>query len=289
MAKELNIPLFDNRPEMAWCPGCGNFAIRNIMLQILQEMGLQRQEVVFVSGIGQAAKAPQYYNASYFNGLHGRALPAATGIRAANPGLKVIVESGDGDMYGEGGNHFIHALRRNPDLTVIVHDNMVYGLTKGQASPTSRPGMVTPVQVDGVFAEPLNPLALAVSLDASFVARVAAHNPQQMKEIIKRAILHEGLALVDVFQSCVTFNKTNTFKWFAENTFAIDESHDPRDRQAAFAMALRSEPWPLGLVYLNEGRTSFGKNLRAYRATDRPLFQRKIREQDLRGLVDRYR
>ena len=286
MEKEANI--FDNRPEMAWCPGCGNFAIRNIMLQVLHEMGLQRQEVVFVSGIGQAAKAPQYYNASYFNGLHGRSLPAATGINAANPRLKVIVESGDGDMYGEGGNHFIHALRRNPDLTIIVHDNMVYGLTKGQASPTSQPGMVTPVQVDGVFAAPLNPLALAVSLDASFVARCSAHKPEQMKEIVKQAIDHDGLALVDVFQSCVTFNKVNTFKWFTENTVMIDENHDPYDRQAAFAMALRADPWPLGIVYVNDKKTTFTKNLRLFRENDKPLFTRKISEEEMRGLVARY-
>lgn len=287
MEKMENI--FDSRPEMAWCPGCGNFAIRNIMLQVLQESGLQRQEIVFVSGIGQAAKAPQYYNASYFNGLHGRALPAATGINAANPRLKIIVESGDGDMYGEGGNHFIHALRRNPDITIIVHDNMVYGLTKGQASPTSSRGMVTPIQVSGVTSEPLNPLALAVSLDASFVARVAANKPEQMKQIISQAIRHEGLALIDVFQSCVTFNKVNTFKWFAENTVLIDDSHNPRDRQAAFAMALRSDPWPLGIVYLNETKTTFSSNQICFKQSDSPLRERRIGEKQLRGLVDRYR
>ncbi len=286
MEKPTNV--FACRPEMAWCPGCGNFAIRNIMLQVLQEIGLQRQEVVFVSGIGQAAKAPQYYNASYFNGLHGRALPAATGINAANPRLKVIVESGDGDMYGEGGNHFIHALRRNPDITIVVHDNMVYGLTKGQASPTSPPGMVTPVQPGGVFAMPLNPLALAVSLDASFVARTSPHQPEQMKEVIKQAIRHEGLALVDVFQSCVTFNKLHTLKWFAEHTVMIDADHDPHDRQAAFAKALQADPWPLGIVYINEGRTTFTQNLRIFQEDDKSLFTRKISEEKMRDLVARY-
>jgi len=176
------------------------------MLEVLDELSLQQGEVVFVSGIGQAAKAPQYYDASYFNGLHGRSLPTATGIKASNPDLKVIVESGDGDMYGEGGNHFMHALRRNPDITIIVHNNMVYGLTKGQASPTTGLGMVTPIQVNGVFETPVNPLALAISLDASFVARSSAHEHDLTKTIIKQAIAHEGLALVDVFQSCVTFN-----------------------------------------------------------------------------------
>src|SRR6056297_2998862 len=135
---------FNYDMETAWCPGCGNFGIKNIMLKALKELKeesvISKEKLVMVSGIGQAAKAPQYLDVNYFNGLHGRALPAATAIKAANPGLKVIVESGDGDMYGEGGNHFLHAIRRNPDITVVVHNNMVYGLTKGQASPTSQHG-----------------------------------------------------------------------------------------------------------------------------------------------------
>src|SRR5271157_1073212 len=140
--------------EITWCPGCGNFGIRKAMIETLNGLNIKKQDIVFVSGIGQAAKAPHYMDVSFFNGLHGRALPPATGIKAANPELTVIVESGDGDMYGEGGNHFLHAIRRNPDITVIVHDNMVYGLTKGQASPTSMRGFVTPIQVGGVCMEP---------------------------------------------------------------------------------------------------------------------------------------
>ncbi len=168
--------------DIAWCPGCGNYPILKTVKQALAELEISSANLVFVSGIGQAAKAPHYLKTNVFNGLHGRALPPATAIKAANPNLTVIVESGDGDMYGEGGNHFIHTIRRNPDITVIVHNNMVYGLTKGQASPTSQKGFVTPVQVNGVFLEPFNPLAVAVALDASFVARIFTGNPEKSKE-----------------------------------------------------------------------------------------------------------
>lgn len=286
---EKTANIFDNRPEMAWCPGCGNYAIRNLMLQVLNEMQLQRENLVFVSGIGQAAKAPQYYNVSYYNGLHGRALPAATGIKAANPGLTVIVESGDGDMYGEGGNHFLHAIRRNPNLTVLVHNNMVYGLTKGQASPTTPLGTVTPVQVHGVAAAPLNPLALAISLDASFVARVSVHRPEEMKAVIRQAIEHRGFSLVDIFQSCVTFNKVNTLRWFADNTSPVAPDHDPVDRQAAFAMALREDPWPIGVLYRHDGRQTFEEGQQVYRGDDTPLFRRRIDDAAMRTLIGRYR
>ncbi|NCC50473.1 MAG: hypothetical protein EOM20_04575 [Spartobacteria bacterium] len=161
-----------NVSDIAWCPGCGNFGILKIIKEVLTELSSTPQQTVLVSGIGQAAKIPQYINAHFFNGLHGRALPPATAIKASNPNLTVIAESGDGDMYGEGGNHFIHCIRRNPNITNIVHNNMVYGLTKGQASPTSERGFQTPVQVNGVMLEPINPIAVAISLDASFVARV---------------------------------------------------------------------------------------------------------------------
>ncbi|GAI14302.1 unnamed protein product, partial [marine sediment metagenome] len=156
--------------DIAWCLGCGNFSILKILKQALAELEIKPTNLVLVSGIGQAAKTPHYFKTNVFNGLHGRALPSATAIKAANPALTVIAESGDGDMYGEGGNHFLHTIRRNPNITNIVHNNMVYGLTKGQASPTSQKGFKTPVQVNGVFLEPFNPLAVAIALDASFVA-----------------------------------------------------------------------------------------------------------------------
>ena len=232
--------------DIAWCPGCGNFPILKILKEALVDLEMDAANLVLVSGIGQAAKIPHYLKTNVFNGLHGRALPPATAIKAANPTLTVIAESGDGDMYGEGGNHFIHAIRRNPDITNIVHNNMVYGLTKGQASPTSQKGFKTPVQVNGVFLEPFNPLAVAIALDASFVARAFSGHREQTKEILKKAITHKGYALVDIFQPCVSFNKLNTNQWFNENTYYLDE-HDPHDRISAFRKAVETEKLPLGI------------------------------------------
>lgn len=275
------------KPDIAWCPGCGNFGLRAAMLESFDELGLKRENVVFVSGIGQAAKAPQYYNGNFFNGLHGRSLPAATGIKAVNPKLTVIVESGDGDMYGEGGNHFIHTVRRNPDITVITHNNMVYGLTKGQASPTAQEGMVTPIQVDGVKNTPINPLALAISLNGAFVARSSVHDKELTKELVKRAINHKGFSLVDIFQSCVTFNKVNTPKWFKENTCLIDSDHDVTDRSKAFSLALQEEPWPLGVFYERESR-SFEEQQPVYKKDLSPLIDQKLEQEALVNLINKY-
>jgi 2-oxoglutarate/2-oxoacid ferredoxin oxidoreductase subunit beta len=249
--------------DIAWCPGCGNFLILKALKKALAELEIDPKDLVMVSGIGQAAKIPHYLRTNFFNGLHGRALPPATAIKAANPKLTVICESGDGDMYGEGGNHMLHAIRRNPDIACIVHDNMVYGLTKGQASPTSRMGFRTPVQVGGVFEEPINPIALAVAMDASFVARAFCGDIDGTAAIIKQAVRHKGFALIDVFQPCVSFNKVNTLQWFKENTRALGDDHDPRDRKAAFARAIETDPFPLGVIYVNE-KPTFEENLGLY-------------------------
>lgn len=265
---------FDEKRDIAWCPGCGNYAIRRSLLAALKELGIEREKLVMVSGIGQAAKMPQYVNASFFNGLHGRALPAATAIAAVAPDLTVIAEGGDGDMYGEGGNHFLHAARRNPNITLFVHDNMVYGLTKGQAAPTSRQGMVTPVQVFGVIAEPVNPLALAIAMNVGFVARAFSGDIEGTKEIMKRALLHKGFSLVDIFHPCVSFNKQNTLQWFKANTYALEPGYKADDRAAAFARALEEMPFPLGVLYESRERRPFEELLPLYREDKRPLRDR---------------
>jgi 2-oxoglutarate/2-oxoacid ferredoxin oxidoreductase subunit beta len=235
--------------DTAWCPGCGNFAIREALAEALAELGLPPHEVLICSGIGQAAKIPHYLRVNGFNGLHGRALPPAFGARVANPRLKVIVESGDGDSYGEGGNHFIHNIRRNPDIAHFVHNNQVYGLTKGQASPTSDPGMKTGVQVSGVVQPPLNPLALALVLGAGFVARCFSGEKEHLKETMKAALRYPGYALVDILQPCVTFNKLNTFGWYKKRAYRV-ENHDPSDWQAALTLARQwGDQIPLGIFY----------------------------------------
>lgn len=286
----MNANTFDSREkDSSWCPGCGNFSILTAIKKSLIELELSPDDVVMVSGIGQAAKLPHYIATHYFNGLHGRALPPATAIKAANPRLTVIVASGDGDMYGEGGNHFMHAIRRNPDITSIVHNNMVYGLTKGQASPTSQRGFQTPVQVRGVTSEPFNPLMVALSLNASFVARAFAGDIPQTSAILKRAIQHKGYALVDVLQPCVTFNHVNTFHWFRENTYYLEESHDRGNREAAFRRASEIARLPLGIIFEEKGRPTFEESCRVFQVDATPLFKRAVDRQGLRALMDGYR
>lgn len=243
--------------DIAWCPGCGNHMLLKAVKTALQNLGIARNRLVMVSGIGQAAKAPQYLDVNMFNGLHGRSLPAAFGIKMANRDLVVVVESGDGDMYGEGGNHLIHAIRRNFDVTVIVHNNMVYGLTKGQASPTSHRNMKTPVQTGGVILEPFNPLAFAIALDAPFVARTWAGDVRQAAAIISEAIAFRGFALVDVFQPCVVFNKLNTWQWFREHTTKLPDDYDPSDKINAFRFALQDDAFPLGVFYRNDSKALY--------------------------------
>lgn len=241
------------RYETAWCPGCGNFSILEAMKKALTARGLAPRDVLFVSGIGQAAKAPHYLNANVFNGLHGRALPVATGAKLANPKLTVIAESGDGCCYGEGGNHFLAAIRRNIDVTLVVHDNQIYGLTKGQASPTTEQGVVTKAQPHGVISSPFNPIALAVAMRAGFVARGFSGEIDELAGLIAQAIAHPGFALVDVLQPCVSFNKVNTFGWYRKRCSPLPPDYDPKDWHKAMATAMEwGDRIPVGVIYRND-------------------------------------
>ncbi|KGK99799.1 2-oxoacid ferredoxin oxidoreductase [Methanococcoides methylutens] len=243
--------------ETEWCPGCGNFMILKAVKRALAELGKSPDEVLLTSGIGQSSKLPHYLKCNVFNGLHGRSLPPAIGAKVANHELTVLAVTGDGDCYGEGGNHFLHNVRRNPNITLIVHDNQIYGLTKGQASPTSELGMKTKVQTHGVFNTPLNPLSLAISLDCSFVSRGFAGDVAHLTELIKKAIQHKGFSLVDVLQPCISFNKLNTFSWYSERVYKMEEGdHSPDDRIKAFERSMEwGERIPLGVFYVNEKPT----------------------------------
>lgn len=242
--------------ETAWCPGCGNFSILKAVKQALAGLGLEPHQVLAVSGIGQAAKTPQYYNCNMFNGLHGRSLPPAIGAKLANPELTVLTHSGDGCNYGEGGNHFTSAIRRNIDLTLLVHDNQVYGLTKGQASPMSQQGFVTKAQPDGVFSRPFNPLAVAVALNAGFVARGFSGYIDDLVELIRQAIAHPGFSLVDILQPCPSFNKVNTFAWYKQRAKPLSSDHDPTDQDAALKIAMQwGDSIPIGVIYKNDAPT----------------------------------
>lgn len=274
--------------DNAWCPGCGNFGILNILSEVLEELDIKKQNVVFVSGIGQAAKTPHYLDVNMFNGLHGRALPVATGIKMANPELVVVAEGGDGDMYGEGGNHFLNAARRNVNIVHIVHNNMVYGLTKGQASPTSQKEFKTGVQVEGVSNEPFNPILTALSLNASFVARAYMKNKDHTKSILKEAFLHKGYALVDIFQPCVVFNPVNTYEWFSQNSYILDEKeHDRTDMLSAVKKAMEIEPFALGIFYQQTKKT-FEEYLGRDKGSFAPLYTKKHDMKELKKHFDGY-
>lgn len=247
---------YENKVPIAWCPGCGNFAILNALKQALVELAKQPHQVLLVSGIGQAPKLPHYLRCNAFVGLHGRSLPVATAAKVSNHELTIVVVGGDGDCYAEGGNHLLHAIRRNPDITLLVHNNQVYGLTRGQASPTCERGVVTKIQTHGVLLSPLNPLALAVSQDASFVGRGYAGEGDHLKDLIKKGILHPGFALIDILQPCVSFNHRHSYDWYQERVYMIGHAYDPHDKTAAF---LKAQEWgdkiPLGIIYTKERPT----------------------------------
>jgi 2-oxoglutarate ferredoxin oxidoreductase subunit beta len=273
--------------ETAWCPGCGNAPLLEAVKTGLVKAGLAPHEVLIVSGIGQAAKAPHYLNANVFNGLHGRALPVATGAKLANPDLTVVVESGDGCSYGEGGNHFLAAIRRNVDITMLVHNNQIYGLTKGQASPTSHEGMVTKAQPAGVASEPFNPIAVAVVMRAGFVARSFTGNTEHAAEMIRQGIAHRGFALVDILQPCVTFNKVNNFAWYKKRCYELAGDYDPTDWDAAIGTAMQwGDRIPIGVIYKNE-RPSYDEHFPVLK--EGPLVGRKIKTEELKRVVSEYR
>ena len=240
--------------------------------------------MLIVGGIGQAAKTPQYINANAFCGLHGRALPAAVGAKIVNKDLVVIVNTGDGDSYGEGGNHFIHNIRRNVDITHFVHDNQIYGLTKGQASPTTGVGHVTGVQTAGTVNEPINPVLMAVALGAGFVARAFSGDKDHLASIMVEAIQYKGYSLVDIFQPCVTFNKINTFQWYNKRVYKLGDDYDPTDRLKAMEKAMEwGDRIPIGVIYREEKKTYCDK-IECLREGE-PLIDRHVDMERIKGYM----
>jgi len=249
----VTIKDLDVKEKIQWCPGCGNHALISSLKGAIAELNLPQHDTVIASGIGCSSKLPHYVNTYGFEGIHGRPLPVASAIKLANTKLTVIAVGGDGDGYGIGVQHFVHIMRRNYNLTYIVHDNQIYGLTTGQASPTSQLGMKTKTTPWGVIEEPFKPLAVAINGGATFVARGYAGDPVHLKELFKQAIQHQGFAFVDVFQPCVTFNKLNTYPWFQERVYKL-EDHDVTDRWAALKKAYEDSETeykkvPIGVFY----------------------------------------
>jgi 2-oxoglutarate ferredoxin oxidoreductase subunit beta len=245
-----------------WCPGCGNFGILMAFKKALIELGLEREEAVLVSGIGCHGKMVNYVNINGFHGIHGRVLPLAQGIKLSNPKLKVVGFAGDADQYNEGWGHFAHAVRMNIDMTLIVHDNMVLGLTTGQATSTSQQGFKSKSTPFGVIPPMLNPVAHALVSDGTFVARGFSGDMFHLKNLIVEAIKHRGFAFIDVFQPCVTFNYLNTYDWFRQRVYKLEEEdHDVTDRKKALEKALEwGDRIPIGIFYKKE-RPTYRDNL----------------------------
>lgn len=236
-----------------WCPGCGDFGVLNGLFSACVELGLPPHEVLVVSGIGCSSNLPGFFRSYGVHSIHGRALPFATGAKLANPAITVIVTGGDGDGYGIGLNHFIQAMRRNIDLTYIVMNNEIYGLTTGQVSPTSETGMKTKTTPHGNLEGMLNPIALALASGCGYVARGFSGQPKHLAALYADGIRYPGFALIDVFSPCVTFNKQNTYDWFRKRVYKLEDArHDPADLGAAMDAALQwGDKIPIGLFYRN--------------------------------------
>ncbi len=283
-----NLSDFESKDPIAWCPGCGNFGILSSFKQALVNLNLEPYQVLVVSGIGQAPKLPHYFKCNCFNGLHGRVLPVATAAKVTNHKLTVIGVSGDGDAYGEGGNHFLHALRRNIDITYLVHNNQVYGLTKGQASPTSDLGYVTKTTPFGAINPPIDPITLAIVMNISFVARGFAGDVKHLTMLIQEGIKHKGFSLIDILQPCVSFNKVNTYKWYQSRIYKVNDdlNFDPTNFNMALSKSFElGERIPIGIIYKST-RKSFDEQLSIIK--DTPLVEQKIATEKIKTLINEF-
>lgn len=238
-----------------WCPGCGDYGIWLSLKEALAKQGIGPDDGLVVYGVGCHGNMYDWMNIYGFAGLHGRTLPVAQGVKLVNPKLPVIVVSGDGDGLGEGGNHFIHAAKRNPDITVILHDNQVYGLTTGQASPTAKPGFITKSTPEGATDNPINPLLIAIAAGATFVARGFAGDTPGLTGLLGDAITHKGFSVVDVLQPCVTFDKIHTYQWYRQRLYQLQEA--PADKMKAIEKAMEwGDKIPIGVFYKEDKPTS---------------------------------
>lgn len=250
-APELEVKDFKPEVQPDWCPGCGDFGVLNALFQACADLQLQPSNVLVVSGIGCSSNLPGFFRSYGVHSLHGRSLPFATGSKLANTSMTVIATGGDGDGYGIGLNHFIQAMRRNINITYIVMNNEIYGLTTGQVSPTSETGMKTKTTPDGNLEGMLSPLALALAAGCDFVARGFSGQPKHLTELYKAGIKHPGFSIIDVFSPCVTFNKVNTYPFFRERIYKVEDTdHDPNDFHSAMDRALEwGDKIPIGQIY----------------------------------------
>jgi len=257
-----DVAVYKSEVKPDWCPGCGDYGVLNSLQKACAELDLAPKDIMVVSGIGCSSNLPGFFNSYGMHTLHGRSIPVASGAKFGNHEMNVIVTGGDGDGYGIGVGHLIHAMRRNLKLTYIVMDNQIYGLTTGQTSPTSEKMTKTKSTPAGNLENQLNPIALALAAGASFVARGFSGEPAHLAEIYKKAIQHKGFAIVDVFSPCVTYNKTNTYPFFKERVYKLeDENHDTNNYEAAMKKA---QEWgnrlPIGVFYANSDRPTYDES-----------------------------
>ncbi len=282
MVENLNTSCFPT-----WCPGCGNFAIWAALKNAATQAGWDNANTALVAGIGCHGHLLNFTKITSFEGLHGRAIPVATGIKLANTDLNVFVITGDGDCLGEGGNHLIHSCRRNHDLTILLHDNGVYGLTTGQTSPVSPRGFKSKSTPFGNPDEPFRPLALAITAGATFAARGYAGDIPGLSQLIIKANNHKGLAIIDILQPCVTFNKEYTHQFYQENIYHLDEKYNPHDKMAALAKAWEWGPKqiPLGILYEEDRPTAESQ---ISQIVPKPLVYEPPLRRDISELLKKY-
>jgi 2-oxoglutarate ferredoxin oxidoreductase subunit beta len=278
--KDLNTPIKNN-----WCPGCGNFGILTATKRALIRLGYEQNRVMLVSGIGCHGKIFNYININGFHGIHGRVLPLASGIKLVNPNLTVVGFAGDADQYDEGWGHFSHSVRRNIDLTLIVHDNMVLGLTTGQTTATSQKGFKTKSTPFGAISPALNPIAHAIVSNGTFVARGYVGEIEHLTNLMVEAIKHRGFSFIDVFQPCISFNKINTYEWFNQRVYKLEEEeYDYTNRQKALEKSMEwGDRIPIGIIY-KEDRLSYHDNLP--HIMDVPLTQEPIEDIDISSTIN---
>lgn len=282
---------FRNNVKPNWCPGCGDFSVQAAIQKAAANVGLEPEEVAIITGIGCSGRLSGYVNSYGLHSIHGRSLPLAQGVKMANKDLTVIASGGDGDGFAIGMGHTIHALRRNMDMTYIIMDNQIYGLTKGQTSPSSAKGFVTKTTPKGNIEQNIAPLELALSSGATFVAQSFSSDIKELTHIIEEAINHKGFSFVNVFSPCVTYNKINTYDWFKENLtkLADIEDYDSSNKNQATQTVMDKESMITGIIYQDKETPSYEQQLEQLDET--PLVKKslKLEENQFEELVSQFK
>ena len=265
--EQLTIADYKTAEDTWWCPGCGDFGVLAAMQKALLDLRVEPEKVAIVAGIGCSGKIGNYINSYNLHVTHGRTMPAALGLKLANRELTVVAAGGDGDGYAIGMGHFIHAIRRNPDITYIVMDNQIYGLTKGQTSPTSGEGFLTRSTPEGSIEHTVRPLQLAIAAGATFVAQGFSSNQRQLVSLIKAGIQHRGFSLINTISPCVTFNRVNTYDWYKQSLLNLETlaDYDPSDKARVMQTLIEKDEMVNGLVYQALDSKSFDQRLPGFR------------------------